>query len=230
MSPRSEQVEFWLDDEQLTRIDEWARDQTTEDLSRAAAIRKLIDIGLSAGSKSAVRFTDGEKILMLMMRDIFRALTIKDPESRPEFFAEVICGGHYWAPKWDMQRIFHDHADDPRDVAHVADVLDMWTFIEDAYTGFTPAEKAAIAQHAGLRGNHVQFNGFDSNVESGQMAIARFLIFGMGRFERFKERDLTSHHPTYERYRRMLHLFKPMRAKVVGHGLSLDHVVRLLKA
>lgn len=229
MPPKSERFELRLDEEQLARVDAWAA-QSGDDLSRAAAIRKLIDIGLSAGSKGSVRFSDGEKMLMLMMGDVFKALKIKDPESNPDFLAEVIYGGHYWAPKWDMQGVFHDHVDNPDDVRHVVDVLDMWSFIEEAYESFDTAEKAAVAEQAGPRGKHVQFTGFDGNNELSQMSIARFLVQKMGRFERFKKRDFNSHYPTYDRYKRMFELFEPMRAGLIGHGLSVDQVVTLLKA
>ncbi|MDR8077782.1 YfbU family protein [Burkholderia cenocepacia] len=229
MPPKSERFELRLDEEQLARIDEWAREQGDNGLSRAAAIRELIDIGLSAGSKGSVRFTDGEKMLMLMMSDVFKALKIKEPDSDPHFLAEVIYGGHYWAPKWDMQGVFHDHVDNPRDVRHVVDVLDMWSFIEEAYEKFSAEQKAAIAEQVGPWGKHVAFTGFDGNNESSQLGIARFLVNKMDRFTRFKGRDLNSHHPTYDRYSRMVELFEPMRAALIGHGLSVQQIVTLLK-
>lgn len=234
MPPKSERFELRLDEEQLARVDEWAREREKEDdglsLSRAAAIRELIDVGLSAGSKRSVRFSDGEKMLMLMMRDMFKALKVKDPDVDADFLAEVIYGGHYWAPKWKMTGVFHDHVDNPRDVKHVVDVLDMWSFIEEAYERFSAAQKATIAEQVGPLGKHVKFTGFDGNNESSQMSIAMFLVDDMDRFSRFKGRDLNSHHPTYDRYRRMVELFEPMRATLIGHGLSADQVVTLLKA
>lgn len=231
MPPKSERFELRLDEEQLARVDAWAKEQNDDgDLSRAAAIRELIDIGLSAGSKGSVRFSDGEKMLMLMMGDMFKALKVKDPESDPDFLAQVIYGGHYWAPKWKMTGVFHDHVDNPDDLKHVVDVLDMWSLIEEAYEDFSAAEKAAIAEKVGPLGKHVRFTGFDGNNESSQMSIAMFLVDDMGRFSRFKGRDLNSHHPTYHRYSKMFQLFEPMRSTLIGHGLSADQVVTLLKA
>lgn len=230
MPPKSERFELRLDEEQLARVDEWAREQEGDTLSRAAAIRELIDIGLSAGSKRSVRFSDGEKMLMLMMRDMFKALKIKDSDTDADFLAEVIYGGHYWAPKWKMTGVFHDHVDNPDDLKHVVDVLDMWSFIEEAYEKFSAAEKTTIAEKVGPLGKHVRFTGFDGNNESSQMSIAMFLVEEMGRFSRFKGRDLNSHHPTYSRYSRMFELFEPMRTKLIGHGLSADQVATLLNA
>jgi uncharacterized protein YfbU (UPF0304 family) len=229
MPPKSERFELRLDEEQLARVDGWAKEQGDDGLSRAAAIRELVNIGLSAGSKGSVRFSDGEKMLMLMMGDVYKALKIKEPESDPGFLAEVIYGGHYWAPKWKMTGVFHDHVDSPRDLKHVVDVLDMWSFIEEAYTGFNAAQKASIAEQVGPLGKHVQFTGFDGNNESSRMGIAMFLVDNMNSFSRFKGRDLNSHYPTYDRYNSMFELFEPMRKTLIGHGLSVDQVVTLLK-
>lgn len=228
MASKPERFELRIDVDQLTRIDEWAADQPDRP-ARAEAVRRLIDLGMAAGSKRAVRFSDGEKMLMLMMGDIYKHLGIKDAETNPQFLAEVIYGGHYWAPKWDMQGVFHDHVDDPADLSHVVDVLDMWSFIEEAYERFSPAERAQIAADVGPLGEHVAFHGFDGNNEASQMSIARFLIDNMGRFQRFKGRELNAHHPTEDRYRRMVGLFMPMRANLIGHGLSAAQVITLIK-
>ena len=228
MAQKLERFEMRIDEEQLARIDAWAAEQSDQP-PRAEAVRRLVDLGLSAGSKRAVRFSDGEKMLMLMMRDLYKHLGLKDGESDPEFLAQVIYGGHYWAPKWEMQSVFHDHVDDPADLKHVVDTLDMWTFIEEGFEKLTPAHKEQVAAEVGPRGAAVQFPGFDGNNESSQLSIAGFLIDDMRRFTRFKGRDLNSHHPTYSRYGRMIELFTPMRATLIGHGLSTPQIITLMQ-
>lgn len=228
MATRSERFELRIDEAQLNSVDNWANEQPDQP-TRAEAVRRLIALGLAAGSNRAVHFSDGDKMLMLMMSDLFKALKIKNPESNPEFLAKVIYGGHYWAPKWDMQGVFHDHVDNPSDVNHVVNVLDMWSFMEEAYSRLTPAQKLTITEEVGPWATDVQFAGFDGNNESSQMSIARFLIEEMNRFSRFKDRDMNSHSPTYDRYSRMYELFEPMRASLIGGGLSLQQLVTLLK-
>lgn len=228
MVTKSERFELRIDEEQLSRVDEWAIEQPDRP-TRAEAVRRLVNLGLSAGSSRAVHFSDGEKMLILMMGDLFKALKIKNPESNPDFLAQVIYGGHYWAPKWNMQGVFHDHVDNPRDVSHVVDVLDMWSFIEEAYERLNLAQKATITKEVGAWATDVKFHGFDGNNESSQMSIAGFLVDKMDRFTRFKDRDLNSHSPTYNRYRHMLDAFEPMRASLTGGGLSVQQLVTLLK-
>jgi uncharacterized protein len=229
MTAKPERFELRIDQDQLARIDAWAAEQADRP-ARAEAVRRLVDLGLAAGSRRAVRFSDGEKMLLLMMRDLYGHLKIKDAETDADFLAQVIYGGHYWAPKWKMQGVFHDHVDDPEDVKHVVAVLDMWSFIEEAYATFSTKEREQIAKDADPLGTHVVFTGFDGNNESSQFSIARFLVDDMERFTRFKGRDLNSHHPTLARYRRMVALFEQMRPNLVGHGLNAQQVVALLKA
>ena len=228
MVTRSERFELRIDEAQLALVDDWANEQSDRP-TRAEAVRRLITLGLAAGSNRAVHFSDGEKMLMLMMGDLFKAMKIKNSEMNPEFLAKVIYGGHYWAPKWDIQGVFHDHVDDPRDVTHVVDVLDMWSFIEEAYERLNPAQKKTLTEDVGPWLTDVKFSGFDGNNESSQMSIARFLVEEMNRFSRFKGRDMNSHSETYDRYRSMVVLFEPMRASLVGGGLSLQQLVTLLK-
>lgn len=228
MAPKAERLELRMDEGQLTRIDDWVAEQS-ENLTRAEAIRQLIDAGLATRSKSVVRFSDGEKMLILMMGDLYKQLQIKDAEMKPAFLADVIYGGHYWAPKWEMNGVFHDHADSPDDLKHVVNVLDMWTFMEEAYEELSSDEKTMIVQEVGAWATDVKFTGFDGNHEGAQMQIARFLVDKMNRFTRFKGRTLNSHTLTSKRYADMYRLFEPIRATLVGKRLGVQQLIDLLK-
>jgi len=227
MVPKSERFELRLDEDQLNRIGEWAEKQDDRP-SKAEAIRRLVEVGLSVGDSRYAHFTDGEKLLMFMMGDIYKALKIKDGEIDPGFITSAISGGHYWAPKWEMTGIYHNHVDDHRTLSHVVDVLDMWSFIESGYQRLSATDKDALAAQVGLRGKGVQFPGFDGNNEGEEMGIAGFMIHKMDRFNSFKGRNLNSHTRTYARYRRMVELFEPMREKLIGTELNLNQLATLL--
>lgn len=228
MAPKAERIELRMDEDQLTRIDDWAEEQP-ESLTRAEAIRRLIDVGLSNKSKTAVDFTDGEKMLMLMMGDLYKHLQIKNSEMNPQFLAEVIYGGHYWAPKWEMNGVFHGHADTQQDVQYVVSVLDMWSFIEEAYEVLALEDKALIVEEVGSWMTDVKFPGFDGNDEGSYMQIARFMVEQMRRFTRFKGRTLNSHSRTSKRYADMHRLFEPIRPTLVGKRLNVHQLIELLK-
>ena len=217
-----------LDEEILERVDAW-RETEKDAPSRAEAMRRLIERGLEGHNAQTVTFTDGEKLLAMMMRDLYKHLKVQG-EIDADFISAAIVGGHYWAPRWDMQGTFHDYADDPRDVRFVVNVLDMWTFMEVAYEKLSAKDKARVEKEAEPFGKYVKFTGFDGNNESAHVGIARFLIEKMDRFTRFKGRDLDSHAPTIGRNRRMFQIFEPLRASLVGIELGADQLIAILNS
>jgi uncharacterized protein YfbU (UPF0304 family) len=229
MVPKTERFEMRLDEETLARIDEWRGEQ--DDLpSRAEGIRRLVESGLARESRDVVRFSDGEKLLLLMMRDLFRHMKPKGAESDPDFIAEMIFGGHYWAASWKLPGVFHGHQDDPRNVRFVVDVLDMWNFIERGHEKLSDTERAKVETDAAPFGKHVQFMGFDGNNEAELIGIAHFLVEKLDRFTRFADRELNAHMPTRESYARMLRMFEPMRKQLIGQELNASQITALLLA
>lgn len=229
MAPKSERFEMRLDEEILGRVDEWRSEQS--DLpSRAEAMRRLIEQGLARQKSTAVSLTDGEKLLFMILRDMCKQLNLKKGETDLELMASVIYGGHYWAPRWEMSGLFHDHQDKESDVRSVVNVLDMWSFIESGYAKLGKKEKDQIAADVGPLGRSVQFIGFDGNNESELMSISMFLIDDMRRFSEFKGRDMNSHLPMAAAYRKMYAVFEPMRASLVGVSLSVAQITAILQA
>ena len=227
MATKTERFEMRLDEDILTSVDDWRRQQ--DDVpSRAEAMRRLVELGLSKTASKNVNFSDGEKLLLFMMRDMYKHLKMTNTEIDPEFISEVILGGHYWAPKWDMQGLFHDYEDNPQDVSFVVDILDMWDFIESSYDELSEKDKERLKKEADPFGKHVKFMGFDGNNEASYIGIARFLIEKMGRFSSFKKRELNSHMPTVGTYRGMLSVFEPMRSKLIGTRLNTTQLIAIL--
>lgn len=227
MATKTERFEMRLDEDILASVDDWRRQQ--DDVpSRAEAMRRLVELGLTKTTSKTVKFSDGEKMLLIMMRDIYKHFKFTNTEINPEFVSEVILGGHYWAPKWEMQGIFHDYEDKPQDVTFVVDTLDMWDFIETANEALSKKDKDRLEKEADPFGKHVQFRGFDGNNEAEYIGIARFIIEKMGRFSRFKKHELNSHMPTLGLYRRMLSVFEPMRSGLVGTELNVTQLIAIL--
>jgi uncharacterized protein len=228
MATKGERFEMRIDEDILGRVDSW-RAKQADGPSRAEAMRRLLEAGLERSNTETVKFSDGEKLLAMMMRDVYKHLKVRG-EIDPEFIGEVMWGGHYWAPRWEMHGLFHDHEDDPRDVRFVVNVLDMWTFMERAHEKLPAKEKVRVGKEAEPFGKYVQFAGFDGNNETAHVGIARFFIDQMKRFSKFKDRELNSHAPMIGSYRRMLQVFEPMRLHLVGVELSPDQLISILKS
>ena len=229
MVPKGERFELRLDEQILSRIDSWRAEQS--DLpSRAEAMRRLVELGISRSGRRPVRFSDGEKLLFMMLRDLYKRLKITDAEIDPDFLAEVIFGGHYWAAEWKLPSIFHGHEDDADDLKFVLDVLEMWDRIEAGYAQLSKKDKAKLERDAAPLGRDAKFPGFDGNSESNLLGIAGFLVDEMDRFSRFAGRDQNAHMPTVAMHRRMLRVFKPMLTSVLGGELGLPQITALLQA
>lgn len=227
----TERFEMRIDSELIDRLDSW---RTSEDdsPSRAEAVRRLIEAGLAHDNKGRIpQLSDGEKLIAMMLASTMANLKIEDGVDYG-LVEKAIFGGHYWALGWEMPGIFHGHADKQSRVRFVVDVLDMWTFIEEAHEGLSEIEKAQLEEIADPYGRHVVFPGFDGNNESEHLGISRFLIHDMARFSRFASRvgDLNSHFPAIDRYGHMLRIFEPIRATLIGRKMTIEELAKVLTA
>ncbi len=218
-----------VEQEQLEQVDEW-RSQQDDVPTRSEAFRRLVDIGLAQGTRrDRVYFSDGEKVLILMLRDFMNAAKVKG-DVDANLLAEAIYGGHYWAPVWEMDGVFGARADAYPNVREVANVLDMWAFIERGWAKLSKKDKAQLKADADLFGDTVTFPGFDGNNEGEHFSITKMLVEKMGRWTTFQGRELNSHSEVLDGYRKMVDVFEPMRKTLHGTELSLAQLTELLKA
>jgi uncharacterized protein YfbU (UPF0304 family) len=225
----TERFEMRIDSELLERLDAWGTEQEDRP-SRAEAVRRLLELGLSHGSKGrAPHFTDGEKLITLMLTDLLKGLNV-ETETNIDLVRSAIYGGHYWALGWEMPGVYHGHNDKESRVSFVVDVLDMWSFLEEGYEVLSDEGKEQLAKVADPFGAHVKFLGFDGNNEAEYMSIATFLVRDLDRFTRFKDRSFNSHSPTLVGYGRMVRAFEPIRATLIGRRMTVDELATVLNA
>jgi uncharacterized protein YfbU (UPF0304 family) len=228
MQAKSERFELRLDQTVLDQLDAWRANE--KDIpSRAESIRRLMEIGFDHRTKPLTTFSTAERLIMMMLNDLFKALKVKG-EVDPEFIMSAIYGGHYWALDWQYQGLLHNERDDKADVSEVVDILDMWSFIESSYKKLGKIGQMKVKSSKHRFSQHVTFIGFDGNNETGHLRIARFLMEKMDRFTSFSGRELNSHCETLPSYRRMLQVFNPMRPTLVGKGLTSEQIVEIFKA
>ena len=225
---KTERFEMRLDPHTVQRVDAWRAEQPDRP-SRAEAMRRLADTGLAVLGKGSVRISQGEALILMMLRDLYKHQNIKG-DIQPDFVGEAIWGGHYWGLEWQYSGLFHGHIDREEIVDEVVRVLDMWSFVESGYAQLSDERKKEVEAEVGPQGQHVKFPGFDGNNEIEHLSIARFLIDHLDRFVNFKGRDLNSHFPSIEKYRRMLQAFEPVRETLIGRALSSSEVIDLLNA
>jgi uncharacterized protein YfbU (UPF0304 family) len=229
MVPKTERFELRLDPSILERIDDWRAEQS-DMLSRAEAVRRLVEQALGSKSEQNFVLSNQEKLVVWLLTEVLQNQKGYEHKNTLKLIQEAIYGGHFWALKWEMTGVLHNHVDRPAAVSLVVDVMDMWWFIEAAYARFTPEEKDRIVAEVGSWARDPKFAGFDGNNEGEYMSIARFLVEELGRFQDMKGRSFNSHSPRVARYGAMSARFQTMRVDLgPGRGLSVDQVIELLK-
>lgn len=226
MQAKSERFEMRLDPGTIDAVDEW-RGRQGDMPSRAEAIRRLVEAGLETSTRRGPVFNDGETLIVSMICEIYKHLKI-DGEIDPNFVQSALFGGHLWGLRWKYPGLFHGHVDNDTNVSEVVNILDMWSFLESGFAKLSKVDKARVKSETGY--DEITFIGFDGNNESEHLGIARFLIEELDRFASFKKRDLNSHMPVIESYRRMYHAFEPIRRTLTGGELNAGQIIEMMKA
>ena len=84
--------------------------------------------------KHEIRLGDGEKLILVMLCQLFKHLKLKGGEIDLEFVEDVIFGGRYWGLDWKYNDLYHGHEDSRAVVTEVLNILDMWYFLERGFT------------------------------------------------------------------------------------------------
>jgi uncharacterized protein len=177
-----------------------------------------------------MKLTNPEKLILVMLAELHEKVGVKDGTDT-KLLTSAIYSDNTWALDWEMPGIVGDCSEPtPVQVTEVTNILDMWSFIEEAYEKFDAAAKAKIKLEAAPFEEHVRFTGFDGNNETKYVSVARFLVEDMNRFSRFKNRDLNSHRLSIESLLRMFSLFETIRPNLADRGLSADEVIQVLNA
>jgi hypothetical protein len=174
-----------------------------------------------------MELSDGEKLIILMLADMYKAQKIKG-DFDPDFISSTIHSDQLWGFNWQFTGIPFGPYKTPRVVDETTNILDMWMFLEEGYAKLSASEKARLEKEADPFGKYVQFAGFDGNNEP-HYGIATYLIEDMKRFTHFAKREMNSHSQSVEHNLRMYSIFEPIRATLHSRSLSADEIIRILK-
>lgn len=175
-----------------------------------------------------MKLSDGEKLIILMLSELYEKLGVKG-EVDPDFIKSAIFSDQLWGLKWKYSGIPFEQTEDPVIVKEVVDILDMWSFIERAYSQLSDEQKAKLEVDVKPFGKDPKFHGFDGNNETEYMGTAMFLVNDLERFQEFKGRSFNSHSPSIESHRRMLNVFEHIRKSLVSGPMSLAQLTQVLK-
>lgn len=180
--------------------------------------------------KIPMKLSNPEKLILLMLSEIYDKLDLTNVDTN--LLRSAIYTENTWALDWEMPGVVGSTSEPaPPLVNAVVNYLDMWSFLEEAYASFDAVSKEKIAREAEPFGKSVRFPGFDGNNECEALSISRILVNDMGRFSRFKGRDLNSHVSLLDSYSRMYKIFATIRATLSGaRHLASEEVISILHA
>ncbi|WET11858.1 YfbU family protein [Pseudomonas sp. D3] len=174
-----------------------------------------------------MEFTNQQKLIITMLSDIHAELQIADSLD-PDFVRRAVCEGQGWALNWKYPGMFEDPAEDPENVKFVANVLEMWSMLEDSFKALNAEQRAELAVVSDPFGKDVQFPGFDGNNEYELLAIARIFVNDLERWSEFTGRINNSHMRVKDGYQRMFEVFDGIRdSKYQCHDFGLLNVEQL---
>jgi uncharacterized protein YfbU (UPF0304 family) len=172
-----------------------------------------------------MKLSDGEKLILMMVADMYKHLKIKNGEFDPDFVMDTITHDYLWGFNWKYTGIPFEKEPNPPEVRETADILDMWYFLEGGYEKLSPADKQKVKD--AIDRDQVHFLGFDGNNED-HYGIARYFVEKLQRFEHFKGRDLNSHMPSIDRYRHMYRVFEPIRETLHSRSLNAAEIIQIM--
>lgn len=174
-----------------------------------------------------MNITDGEKLILTILCEIHSHLKVENGVNS-KLILGALSSGHLGALKDELPGIF-DVSEKSEEVRkEVEDVLFMWYMLERDYAQLAPQEKARVRDEANISDSQVRFRGFDGNYECDHFTTARFVVRELGKFQEFKGRDLNSHAPSVDMYRRMLAAFDTKRFD--NGRMVIEQIIEVLKA
>ncbi len=82
-----------------------------------------------------MKLTNAEKLIVTMLADLHEKLAIDEVSTK--LIKQAIYSNNTWALSWEFTGIVGESPEQtPPEVLLVLDILDMWSFIEEAYEGF----------------------------------------------------------------------------------------------
>ena len=87
-----------------------------------------------------MKITDGEKLILLMLSELYDSLKIQG-EIDLYFIKSTIFNDKIWSMPQKCSGIPFEHQETPEIVKEVLDILDMWNFIEYSYYELSNKDK-----------------------------------------------------------------------------------------
>ena len=229
MEQKSERFEMRLEPQMLQKLDSW-RTKHGSGSTRSEAARRLMEMGLQQSEGKTMQISDGEKAIIGLIRDLYHGLGVKDGNMDPEFIIEALCDGQDWSIAWKYHGLY-GYRQPPEVVNEVSDIMAMWDSLERSYQHLSDVEKQDVSEQARIGSEGISFPGFGENFEIEHLSIAKMLVRNLDHYQSLNGKDLNSHIPCLDGYRRMLMVYEPLKPSLsTGRNLSMVEIIAIRQA
>lgn len=173
-----------------------------------------------------MKLTNAEKLILVMLSDITEKLHI-DHGIDPKLVKSAIHSGNAWGLDWKYPGLGPTDQAAPAAANEVTNILEMWTYIEEAYKELSSDDKTRVKTEAGLSGPP-RFSGFDRDGELQFNNIAYFLIYDLKLFKKFKLDTLDATSPMLPGYKKMVKVWETVKPELAGVSLNAGQLVKIL--
>jgi len=177
-----------------------------------------------------MELSDGEKLILTMLCEISAHLKLQGAVDH-RLVSAALTSGNTWGIKHEYPQIFDTRKVRETVTDEVANIMDMWAYIEIVYRQLSPTHKEMVEREASPFGDNVFFNGFDPDSEIDHWATANFLINHMGRSPEFRGRDLNSPTRSLDMQRRMYATYRKLvtNGSLIGRA-NATYLIAILKS
>ena len=175
-----------------------------------------------------MKFTDSEKLIITMLAEIYEKLEVNGNVNH-QLVKAAIEKNFLWAFNWGQVGFdISEQEPLPKEVVEVFNHLKMWSYIEKSYAELTQENKNDLEKKLSSLGINPVFLGYDKSKEATHYNILKFLFSYCKRFSFLGNRELNSHSPVLESYKRMWAVFSPMLEISDFEKLSIEQLALVL--
>ena len=180
-----------------------------------------------------MKLSSGEKLILVMLSEIYKALKIKG-EIDPEVVMRSIFNDQTWGLRWEYGSLFNEpDAENPAVVDETCAILDMYRYVTPAFDKLPKAEQERVKKDAYPFSDFITFQGFDGNHDP-HFSVVGYLVNTLDKYHELKgaKASLNSHSSgTLPHYRDMLKIYEEeMETTSLGSiPLTADQLIKILK-
>jgi uncharacterized protein YfbU (UPF0304 family) len=178
--------------------------------------------------------TNAEKLIVLMLSDIYKHLNVSSSsEIDANFVKKAITTHNTWAIQFKYSELGFESedGDDWAITGEVFPILFMWHELVSTYMHLSVENKTYIEKEVQQASKKVEFPGFDPNTEGDYFRIARFVVEELNYFPELRGRLIQRERatPSLLMHRALMSVVGPINEPFKPLNISPEKMITMLR-